>query len=62
MYRNRLQIHCMMHVKKVNSTIIPGDALLLRVASKRAIFLRSLRETGCSILLISFYLIYKMAI
>ena len=48
--------------KKISSTIIPGDALLLQVASKRAVFLRSFWETGCSILLISFYLIYEMAI
>jgi hypothetical protein len=48
--------------KKVSSTIISEVALLLQVASKRAVLLRSLWETGCAILLISFYLIYKMAI
>jgi hypothetical protein len=48
--------------KKVNSTIMPGCVLLLQMASKRAIFLRSPWETGCSTLLIPFYLIHKMAI
>jgi len=48
--------------KRISSAIIPEGALLLQVASKRAVLLRPLWKTGCSILLISFYLIYEMAI
>ncbi len=48
--------------KRINSTIMPWDALLLQAVSKRAVLLRSLWEAECSILLISFYLIYEMAI